>query len=102
MADTKREYFSIKGMKVNNVRRIPNTEVITFSLIGNGLGLYNLRIVTGGASGRFIAAPSQKGKDGKYYNQYALYLSREDEERVMKAVIDKLPAEQAAADEDTL
>lgn len=101
MADTKREFFSIKGMRVNNVRRIPNTEVITFALMGNGLGLYNLRIVTGGASGKFIAAPSEKGKDGKYHNHYALYLSREDEERVMKAVIDKLPAEQAAA-EDTL
>ncbi len=101
MADNKKEYLSIKGMKVSNVRRIPGTEVITFSLNGNGLGLYNLRIVTGGAAGKFISPPSQKGKDGKYYNLYALYLSPEDEERVMKAVIDKLPADEAE-DADTL
>lgn len=101
MADQKREFFSIKGMKVNNARRIPGTDVITFSLIGNGLGLYNLRIVTGGARGKFIAPPSTKGKDGKYYNVYALYLSPEDEERVLKAVIDKLPADDQPAD-DTL
>lgn len=101
MADNKKEYFSIKGMKVSNVRRIPGTEVITFSLNGNGLGLYNLRIVTGGAQGKFISPPSQKGKDGKYYNLYALYLTPADEEKVMKAVIDKLPADEAEA-EDTL
>ncbi len=100
MAEAKKEYFDIKGMKVSNVRRIPNTEIITFSLNGKGLGLYNLRIVNS-ARGQFITAPQQKGKDGKYYGEYALYLSREDEERVMKAVIDKLPAEQPA-DADTL
>lgn len=102
MAEQKtKEYFSVKGMRVTNVRRIPGTEVITFSLNGNGLGLYNLRIVTGGASGKFIAAPSTKGKDGKYYSQYAIYLSPEDEERVMRAVIDKLPSEEKPAG-DTL
>ena len=59
MADNKKEYFNIKGMKVSNVRRIPGTDVITFSLNGNGLGLYNLRIVTGGATGKFISPPSK-------------------------------------------
>lgn len=101
MAEQKKEYFNIKGMKVSNVRRIPNTDVITFSLNGNGLGLYNLRIVTGGPTGKFISAPSQKGKDGKYYNLFAVYFSPEDEERVLKAVIDKLPTEEAASG-DTL
>lgn len=93
MAEAKREYFSIKGMKVSNVRKIPGTEVITFSLLGNGLGLYNLRVVNT-AGDQFIAAPQSKGKDGKYYGQYAVYLSKEDEDRVLAAVIKKLPAEQ--------
>ena len=92
MAEAKKEYFSIKGMKVSNVRKIPGTEVITFSLLGNGLGLYNLRVVNT-AGGLFIAAPQSKGKDGKYYGQYAVYLSEEDEDRVLAAVFKKLPAE---------
>lgn len=98
MADTsKREYFNIKGMRVGSARRIGNKGTIVFSLLGNGLGLYDLRIVNG-ANGQFIAAPQQRGKDGKYYAEYAIYLSKEDEERVMKAVIAKLPAEQPAGD----
>lgn len=92
MADTKREFFEIKGMTVSNVRKIPNTEVITFNLSGKGIGLYGLRIVKG-ARGQFIAPPQDKGKDGKYYPRYALYLQEADEERVMKAVIAKLPAD---------
>ena len=98
MAEQEREYFSIKGMKVTNVREIgAENPTIFFSLTGKGLGLYNLRIVKG-ARGSFIASPQQKGKDGKYYDLYSLYLSNEDEERVMKAVIDKLPKKAASAD----
>lgn len=93
-------FFNLKGMKVMNARRIPNSTTISFSLCGNGLGLYNLRLVKGGPSGAFIATPQSKGKDDKYYPQYALYLSDEDEDRVIKAVIDKLPAEKP--EEDTL
>ena len=89
MADNTKEFFDVKGMKVSNVREIGESGVISFSLLGRGLGLYNLRIVKS-ARGSFISAPQSKGKDGKYYSQYALYLSEADEERVMKAVIKKL------------
>ena len=101
MAEATKEYFSIKGMKVMNARKIPGTNVICFSLIGKGLGLYNLQIVKT-ATATFVATPQVKGKDGKYYNQYGLYLTKEDEEKVIKAAIGKLPKEEAPADEDTL
>lgn len=90
MADNKKEYFDIKGMRVGSARRIGDKGTIIFSLLGKGLGLYDLRIVNG-ANGAFVAAPQQKGKDGKYYAEYALYLSPEDEEKVIKAVVAKLP-----------
>lgn len=97
MANEAREFFDVKGMKVGSVRRIPGTEVITFSLSGKGLSLYGLRIVKG-ARGSFISAPQTKGKDGKYYDQYHVYFAEADEERVIKAVIDKLPKDEPAGD----
>ena len=84
-------YFSIKGMSVANVRRLSD-KIVAFSLLGNGLGLYNLRIVAG-KKGDFIASPQERGKDGKYYAVYALYLSEEDEKKVIAAVLKKLPKE---------
>ena len=74
--------FILSGMTVANVRRL-SEKVVAFSLLGNGLGLYNLRVVDG-QKGSFVAAPREKGKDGKYYNVYALYLSPEDEKKVIK------------------
>ena len=58
--------FKAEGMKVANVRRLSDT-VVAFSLLGAGLGLYGLKVIDG-SKGKFIATPSQKGKDGKYYD----------------------------------
>lgn len=99
MAESKRENFNIKGMRVTNARKIPGTQVISFSLAGKGLGLYNLRIVNS-TNGAFISAPSTKGKDNKYYPQYALYLDKADEEKIIKKVIEMLPADEPS-DADT-
>lgn len=93
MAEQEKSYLNIKGMKVANVRKLGDKGVIVFSLNGNGLGLYNLRIVPS-AKGDFISTPQQQGKDGKYYAQYQVYLSKEDEGRVIMAVKAKLPKEE--------
>ena len=93
MAENEKTYLNIKGMKVANVRKLGDKGVISFSLNGNGLGLYNLRIVPS-AKGDFISTPQQQGKDGKYYAMYQVYFSPEDEKRVIKAVKDKLPKEE--------
>ena len=99
--ETKQEQpvFAIKGMKVANVRRI-SEKVVAFSLLGNGLGLYNLKVIDG-KKGKFVAAPQEKGKDDKYYNVYAVYFSEDDEQQIIEAVMKKCPDEKPA-DEDTL
>ena len=84
-------YLNITGMTIGNVRRLSKT-VIAFSLLGNGLGLYNMRIVDG-RNGKFVAAPQEKGKDGEYYNVYSVYLSDDDQKRIIEAATKKLPAE---------
>ena len=90
------EYFNISGMHVERVRKIPGSSVITFSLLGKGLGLYNLKIVNG-SRGEFIAMPASKGTDGNYYNQFAVYFSDDDASRIISVVKDKLPKEEAPA-----
>ena len=82
--------FILSGMTVANVRRL-SEKVVAFSLLGNGLGLYNLRVVDG-QKGNLVAAPQEKGKDGKYYNVYALYLTKEDEAKVINKVLETAPA----------
>ena len=77
--------FDISGMEIKNVRKIAKN-VITFSLSGNGLGLYGLKIVKG-EKGNFVAPPSQKGKDGNYYPIFNVYLSEKDEKQLMKEVV---------------
>ena len=87
--------INIKGMKVEKVRKLSD-KVIGFSLLGNGLGLYNLRVVNG-AKGKFIGSPQSKGKDGKWYDQYAVYFSEDDAKKVIAAVEAKV--EEPAGDE---
>lgn len=76
--------FEITGMKVSNVRKLSET-VTAFSLLGKGLGLYNLKVVNG-AKGKFVAVPQTKGKDGEWYNQYAVYISDDDQAKIIKKV----------------
>lgn len=73
------------GATVTNARVIADT-CITFTLKCKGFALYNLKLCKG-RDGYFIAPPSTKGKDGKYYNQYAVYLSQEDEQRMIEDVL---------------
>ena len=92
MAEQKKEEkktLAIKGMKVERVRRLSD-KVVAFSLNGNGLGLYNLKVIEG-KEGPFIAAPQEKGKDNKYYNVFAVYFSEDDEKKIIAAVMKKVP-----------
>lgn len=73
------------GATVTNARVIGET-CITFTLKCQGLALYNMKLCEG-KDGYFIASPSTKGQDGKYYNQYAIYLSREDEQHMIEDVL---------------
>ena len=93
--NTERTYLNIKGMKVQNVRRLG--KVLAFTLTGNGLGLYNMRLVNG-KNGYFVAPPQVKGNDNNWYNQYAVYLEAEDEEKIIKRVLELVPAEEGTED----
>ena len=90
-AETTKEYFEIKGMAIGNVRRLSDS-VVAFTLAGKGLGLYNMRVVDG-KKGKFVATPQIKGKDDEYYVQYAVYLTDEDQKKIIAAVEKMLPDE---------
>lgn len=91
--DKKAAFFDLgDDWKVTNVRE--NDWGIFFTLSQPGLQLFNLRIVPAGRKyDAFIGMPEEKGKDGKYYKEYALYLSADDTKAVIDAVMDALDAE---------
>lgn len=70
---------------VTNVRKI-NDKCIGFTLSCKGFSLYNLRAVMNKDDGWFISVPATKGKDGKYYNNYGLYLRDEDQETILDTI----------------
>nr|DAP21993.1 MAG TPA: hypothetical protein [Caudoviricetes sp.] len=98
--------FNVKGRKKDNTDRvnfnlkdsawsITNVRVVTehmvsFTLNMHGLALYNMKVIEstkGDNVGRmFLSNGQSKGSDGKYYNNYALYLSDEDSEAIIEAV----------------
>ena len=98
--------FNVKGSKTGSVNRvnfnladsswlITNVRVVaenvvTFTLKMNGLSLYNMKVIEatrGDTAGQmFLINGQSKGADGKYYNNYALYLSDEDRDRIIEAV----------------
>ena len=84
-------YFDIvkSGAVVTNVRKI-NDKCVGFTLRCNGFSLYNLRAVQSKDGGWFISVPATKGKDGKYYNNYGLYLRDEDEDALLDTIFDIL------------
>jgi hypothetical protein len=98
--------FNVKGSKKENIERvnfnlkdsgwsITNVRVVTehmvsFTLKMRGLSLYNMKVTEstkGDAVGKmFLSNGQSKGSDGEYYNNYALYLSDEDKDMIIKAV----------------
>lgn len=100
--------FNVKGSKKDSIERmnfnlkysgweIANVRVITEHMIGftlkmKGLSLYNMKVTestNGNNSGQmFLSNGRSKGSDGKYYDNYALYLSDEDKDMVIEAVCD--------------
>lgn len=72
--------------EVTNVRQISDS-IIVFTLRCKGFSFYSMRVVERKSDGEpFITVPQDKGKDGKYYNRYAVYLSDADQ----KALIDQV------------
>lgn len=70
---------------VRNVRQVADN-CLTFTLRFNGVDLYGMRLVDG-QKGRFITASSTKGKDGRYYENYRIYLDDSGKNAVEAAVL---------------
>lgn len=66
--------------------RVVTDNMITFTLKCHGFSLYNMKLVNG-KKGYFITPPSIKGSNGAYYNQYAIYLSEEDEKSLIDSIL---------------
>lgn len=84
-----RAYMDIKSMgyEITNVRVITDS-FATFTLKFRGFALYNMRVVESKKTGDpFISVPQSKGTDGRYYNQYAIYLTDEDQQMLIDEVI---------------
>lgn len=100
MAKKKMNYLDLgEDWKVTNVRKLEWGTF--FTLVLPGLQLFNLRVVPEGNNyGPFISVPEDKGKDGKWYKRYLLYLSDEDQgaiiEEVDKALDEEFEKEKTA------
>lgn len=83
--------FDLKnsGWSISNVR-VVTEHIVSFTLKIRGLSLYNMKVTEstkGETAGKlFLRNGQSEGSDGKYYNNYALYLSDEDKRMIIKAV----------------
>ena len=77
------------GWSIANVR-VVTEHVVSFTLKMRGLSLYNMKVTESTkdetAGQMFLSNGQSKGSDGKYYNNYALFLSDEDKDLIIKAV----------------
>lgn len=77
-------YLSIKDATVQACHFISD-RVCVFTLNIPGASFLNLKVVEG-KNGMFIAMPQTKGRDGQYYDQYRVFFSEEDTQRIIDAV----------------
>lgn len=83
-----RENDKVDSFTVSNVR---NTDRgCFFTLILNGVSINNVKVATTKDGRDFIALPSYKGKDGKYYNTVYFRFSDEDTNRIIDEVAKQL------------
>lgn len=77
------------GWEIVNVR-VVTEHMVSFTLKMHGLSLYNMKVTESTkdetAGKMFLSNGQSKGSDGKYYNNYALYLSDADKDMIIKAV----------------
>lgn len=70
---------------VERVRSIaPNC--VVFTLKCKGFSFYDMRVCAGKDGKPFVTVPKDKGTDGRYYARYAVYLSKADQESIIKKV----------------
>lgn len=79
-----KQYLSIKGATIQAAHLIADN-IAVFTLNVPGATFMNLKVVQG-KNGMFIAMPQIKGKNDQWYDQYRIYLSDDDQQRVVDTV----------------
>lgn len=82
-----RPTLNLTGASIQAAYQLSDTCVV-FTLNIPGASLRDMRLIEKKAGGYFISTPQVKGKDGQYHDRFLVYLSAEDEQRVIKAVLD--------------
>ncbi len=77
------------GGMITNVR-VLSEKVVSFTIRCNGFSLYGMKLIENKDGGYFISPSQHAGKDGKWYNDYAVYLSSQDTENIIKAVLQEV------------
>lgn len=78
--------LNLTGASVQAAYQISDT-CITFTLNIPGASLRGMRLVEKKSGGYFVTNPQTKGKDGNYHDLFLVYLSEQDEKRVIDAVL---------------
>lgn len=89
-----RTNVEMRDHEVKNVRVVEgkNDDLVFFTLVLNGVTIYNCRVATG-KNGDFISFPQYKGSDGNYYNNVYVSLSDEDSKKLLEEIQAAIDAE---------
>lgn len=94
-----KSYLSIEGATVQACHFLSD-RVCVFNLYVPGAAFLNLKVVDG-KNGEFIAMPQSKGRNGQYYDQYRVYFSDADVQRIIAAVAEHATAQGEKTDYKT-
>ena len=81
-----RPTLNLTGATIQAAYQLSDT-CIVFTLNIPGASLRDMRLIEKKTGGYFISTPQVKGKDGQYHDRFLVYLSEEDEQRVISAVL---------------
>lgn len=73
------------GASVSRVRQMSNN-VLVFNLRFGCVDLYSMRVISSD-KGDFVAAGQTKGRDGKWYDNYRIYLDPAANDAIIKAAL---------------
>lgn len=77
--------LALTEASVERVRQIAPS-CIVFTLKCKGFSFYDMRVCEDKDGKSFVTVPKDKGTDGRYYARYAVYLSKSDQESIIKKV----------------
>lgn len=91
--EAERSYLELNSFELGRVTPVKGG-IVFFDAVINGLSVHGMKVVPKkDQSGDFIAWPSTKGADGKYYSVVFAWLRPETEKSMLKAIQEKLDAE---------